>query len=126
MNTITPKQINISRRQQNSTNVHPRKDVSFKGAPVSVINHADDLMEVFRPIVDLYVKIYLSTTTELDTKIKAELFNIINIDVLIDGQKQTISNAIELFVQSFQKSIKENKNYLKEIKIIGLEMHQYE
>ena len=47
MNTITPKQINISRRQQNSTNVHPRKDVSFKGAPVSVIKHADDLMEVF-------------------------------------------------------------------------------
>ena len=47
MNTITPKQINISRRQQNSTNVHPRKEVSFKGAPVSVIKHADDLMEVF-------------------------------------------------------------------------------
>lgn len=89
-------------------------------------NLADDLMEVFRPIVDLYVKIYLTDKTELNTSIKANLFNIINIDVLIENQKQPLSYAIEMFIQSFQKSIKENKNLLKEIEIIGLEIHQYE
>ena len=46
--------------------------------------------------------------------------------MLIDGQKNPVSYAIEQHVQSFQKSIKENKNLLKTIKIIGLEKHQYE
>lgn len=89
-------------------------------------NLADDLIEIFRPLVDLYVKIHLSDEKELTTNIKGELFNIINIDVMVDNQVQTLSYAIELFVQSFQRSLKENKNCLKEIKIIGLEMHQYE
>lgn len=89
-------------------------------------NLADDLIEVFRPVVDLYVKIYLSDEKEINTNIKGQLFNIININVMVDGQIQSLSYAIELFVQSFQKSLKENKNCLKEINIIGLEMHQYE
>lgn len=89
-------------------------------------NLADDLMEVFRPIVDLYAKIYLTDITELNSNIKAEILNLINYDVLIDGQKQTVSYAIELFVQSFQKSLKESKDYLKEIEITSLEMHRYE
>lgn len=89
-------------------------------------NLADDLMEVFRPIVDLYVKIYLSDVKELTPKIKAELLNLINYDVLIDGQKQTVSYAIELFVQSFQKSLKESMVCLKEVGITRLEMHNYE
>ena len=98
----------------------------FHSNQYNQFNLADDLIEIFRPIVDLYVKIYLSHEKELSTKIKSELFNIINLDVMIDGQIQPLSYAIELFVQSFQKSLKENKNCLKEIKIIGLEMHQYE
>ena len=89
-------------------------------------NLADDLMEPFRPIVDLFVKIYLSEEVELNTKIKAEIYDIMSIDVQIDGQKNSVSYAIEQYVQSFQKSIKESKNLLKKIKIIGLEKHQYE
>ncbi len=89
-------------------------------------NLADDLMEPFRPIVDLFVKIYLYDESELTSKIKAEIYNIMSVDVLIDGQKNPVSYAIEQYVQSFQKSIKENKNLLKTIKIIGLEKHQYE
>lgn len=89
-------------------------------------NLADDLMEVFRPVVDLYVKIYLSDVKELTPKIKAELLNLINYDVLMDGQKQTVSYAIELYVQSFQKSVKESKSCLKEVEITRLELHKYE
>lgn len=89
-------------------------------------NLADDLIEPFRPLVDLFVKIHLSEKTEIDSKTKALLFGIVNYDVLIDGQKQPLSHAIEMYVQSFQKSLKEGKNLLKEIKIVGLEMHRYE
>jgi len=89
-------------------------------------NLADDLMEVFRPLVDLYVKIYLIEETKMTSIIKSKIFNIINIDVSVDGQKNTLSNAIDLFVESFQKSLSNGKKYLKEIKIIGLDYHQYE
>ena len=80
----------------------------------------------YQKTVDLYVKIFLSDKKELSTNIKGQLFNIINIDVMVDGQIKTLSNDKKLFIKSYQKSLKENKNYLKEIKIIGLEMHQYE
>ena len=89
-------------------------------------NLADDLMEIFRPIVDLFVKFNLEKENELDSQSKAEIFSIINIDVIIDNQKQTVANAIDMFVESFVKSLKENKNMLKEVSLCGLEYHTYE
>lgn len=88
-------------------------------------NLADDIIEVFRPVVDLYVfKNY--SGQELSSKEKAKLLNLINYNVLIDNQKQTLSYAIEIFVQSFQKSLKQEEVCLKEIVVENLEMHQYE
>jgi len=89
-------------------------------------NLADDLMEVFRPIVDLYVKIYLIDEKDLNTDTKYKLFNLLRYDVVIDEQKQTLSHAIEMYVQSFVKSLREKKNLLKNVIITGLEIHQYE
>ena len=89
-------------------------------------NLADDLMEVFRPLVDLYVKIHLTEEKELTSQIKGQLYGIINIEINVGGQKQTVGRAIDLFVQSFVKSLKENKDNLKEITLTGLEVHRYE
>lgn len=88
-------------------------------------NLADDLIEIFRPIVDYYVsKVFVGQ--KLNTNEKANLLNLVNYNVIIDGQKQTLSYAIELFVQSFQKSLREQKNCLKEVWIVELEYHSYE
>ena len=87
---------------------------------------ADDLIEVFRPIVDLFVKAKLEDEVEFSSKVKASLLSIINIDMLIDGQKQTLSNAIEILVESYVKSLKENKNLIKSVYICGLNEHKYE
>ena len=89
-------------------------------------NLADDLMEVFRPLVDLYVKLRLSHCKQLTTKIKMELFNLVNYDVQVGSNKQTLSNAIDILVESFVRSIKSGKNELKSINIVGLSMHSYE
>lgn len=89
-------------------------------------NLADDLIEPFRPIVDIYVKIFLSNETELTPKIKSQIFDLINFDIEINGQKQTISNGIDMFVESFVRSLRENKVLLYDIKIIRLERHKYE
>ncbi len=89
-------------------------------------NLADDLMEVFRPIVDLYVKIYLSDKKELTPEIKREIFGIVNYEMEIDGQKHSLDYVIEIYVQSFLKSLKTKTNCLKDVQICGLEIHKYE
>lgn len=89
-------------------------------------NLADDLIEIFRPIVDLFVKFNLEQENKLDSQAKAKIFSIINIDVKIDNQKQTVANAIDMFVESFVKSLKENKNLLKVVSLCGLNYHTYE
>ena len=68
----------------------------------------------------------LSNEESLTTKIKCQLYNLINIDVKIDGQKQPVSYAIDLLVQMYVKCLRENKNVLKQIEIIGLQTHSYE
>lgn len=89
-------------------------------------NLADDLIEPFRPVVDLFVKVYLTNETELTPKIKSQIFDLINYDVEVAGQKQTLANSIDMFVESFVRSLKENKVMLYEINIIRLERHKYE
>lgn len=89
-------------------------------------NLVDDLLEIFRPLVDLFVKSELENETELDTQNKASLFSILNIDVLIDNQKQTVANAVDMIVESYVKSLKENKNVVKEVSLCGLNYHEYE
>ena len=92
----------------------------------NAFNLADDLMEVLRPLVDLFVKINFSKTNKISSEEKGLIYNIINIDVEIDNQKQSVSNAIDMFVESLAKSLKDKKVELKEIKIIGLDSHRYE
>ena len=92
----------------------------------NAFNLADDLMEVFRPLVDLFVKTNLSQINKFSSVEKGLIYNIINIDVEIDRQKHSISNAIDMFVESLAKSLKDKKVELKEIKIIGLDSHRYE
>lgn len=98
----------------------------FHSNGLNQFNLADDLIEIFRPVVDYYVKQNLSNEESLTTKIKGQLYNLINIDVKIDGQKQPVSYAIDLLVQMYVKCLRENKNVLKQIEIIGLQTHSYE
>lgn len=89
-------------------------------------NLADDLIEVFRPLVDLFVKFKLSEEAEMTSQTKSEIFSILNIDVLVDNQRQTVNNAVDILVESYAKSLKENKNLIKEVSLCGLNYHLYE
>ncbi len=89
-------------------------------------NLADDLIEVFRPLVDLFVKIELKDAKDIGAKTKFRLCDLINYEVLIDNQKQTLNNAIDMFVESFAKSVNQKNNCLKTIQVFGLNRHKYE
>lgn len=65
-------------------------------------NLADDLIEPFRPLVDLYVFTNLATTNEpiLTSTMRAHLLNLLSYEVLIEGTYHTAQHAIHLVVES--------------------------
>ena len=89
-------------------------------------NLADDFIECFRPVVDLYVlnKINLRNKCLIPEE-KQKLYNVINCLVLIDGKKFNIQGAIEYMVKSFSTSINQKENYIKLPYLIAIEEYRY-
>lgn len=90
-------------------------------------NLADDFIEPFRPIVDLWVKNNIKEDTNFDKNIRAELVNLLNVDVKIQGKLQSVANAINVMIASYTTAINQ-KDYKKlELpEIIPIQVHSYE
>ena len=89
-------------------------------------NLADDFIEAFRPLIDLWVVQNISSKDEFDSKIRQSLVDLLNYDVIIDGKRHCTLNAINVMVSSFTTSIQE-KDYQKLLVpiIVTLERHTY-
>ena len=88
-------------------------------------NLVDDIMEPFRPIIDLYVAKNAEEDSELSPEIKRELTNLVNYDIIIAEKKYTISYAIELTVKSFSSLLMDKRKDLLLPELIQLEKHKY-
>lgn len=88
-------------------------------------NLADDLIEPYRPVVDLLVN-GLSRQEELTPTVKRNLFSLFNRDVDINGQKFSLSYAVELMVQSLRSSFEKETADLTLPKLMPLQAHRYE
>jgi CRISP-associated protein Cas1 len=67
---------------------------------------ADDLMEPYRPFVDLVVRQIINETSNVDTltnELKVKLLNVASHDVLIDGQTSPLLNAVQRSANSLAK-----------------------
>lgn len=84
----------------------------------NVFNLADDIIEVFRPIVDYYVYMILSKilkdeVLELNKEIKKDLIDIVNNKVIYKEKKYSILNLIPFYINDVIKFIDSNgKNEL--------------
>ncbi len=89
-------------------------------------NLADDFIEPFRPIVDLWTRQNINLKDEFRTKIRNELVDLLNYDVIIDGKRNCVLNAINIMLSSFTTSI-QSKDYEKLLVpiIVPLERHTY-
>lgn len=79
----------------------------------NIFNLADDLIEVFRPMVDYYVYLILSKmlkneTYELTKELKMQLINIVNNKVLYCDKKYSILNVIPQYISDVIKFIDED------------------
>lgn len=71
---------------------------------------ADDLMEVFRPMCDLYVKLIFESKykndVNLHVEIKRELVSLLSLEcIAINQGVSTLSDAVELFVREYKKTM---------------------
>lgn len=89
-------------------------------------NLADDLIEPFRPIIDLLVFSCTDADTDLTPQVKHMLFNVLNLDILSGTQHHSVSYAIERIIQSLVRSLKEEKSALVLPVLLDLKQHIYE
>lgn len=101
----------------------------FHCSELNSYNLADDLIEVFRPIVDLYVsrKFDISEVdSALTPEIKRDIYGIINYDMLIKGEKHILSNCIDKVVASYSSALQGNRDELEFPVLMELQVHRYE
>ncbi len=90
-------------------------------------NLADDFMEPFRPIVDLWVYKNIKDNDELTKQNRAELINLMNYECIIAGKNHSLLNAIDKMVASYTTACgKKDYKVLKLPTIKNLEYHYYE
>lgn len=93
---------------------------------LNAFNLADDMMEPFRPLVDIVVSMSCTSDTDLTPQLKHNLFNCLNLDILSGGQHHSVSYAMERMVQSLSRSCSKGCNELMPPKLCEPKQHQYE
>jgi len=89
-------------------------------------NLADDFIEPFRPLVDLWVIQNVINEEEFSVTHRANLVDLLNYDVIVSRKRQSSLNAINVMISSFTTSI-QKKDYQKILvpQIVPLERHIY-
>ena len=100
----------------------------FHASEQNAFNLADDLIEPFRPIVDLFVSTLVNPSEEeLKPKDKAALVSLLNVDVEMPRGVMSVLSAIEHSVESLARIYDGGNETLLELPtLIGLEQHRLE
>ncbi|MEQ6389167.1 type II CRISPR-associated endonuclease Cas1 [Bacillaceae bacterium S4-13-58] len=84
--------------------LHPAYGIGHRNQ-FNAFNLADDCTEIFRPIIDLWVKMAVTEEDYLSIEMKQNLIRRLSAKIMIGNQRQTVLNAIDLFIQSFIKAM---------------------
>ena len=98
----------------------------FHKSTLNNFNLADDIIEAYRPLIDLFVKYNVEDDEELTPRRKAQIVNLSNADVIIDNKLFACAKAIDNTVQSLTGFISGKRSELLLPQIIDLEQHKYE
>jgi CRISPR-associated protein Cas1 len=99
----------------------------FHASEQNAFNLADDLIEPFRPLVDLHVaKNPAFTEGDLSPQAKAELVALLNVDVGMPQGKMSALSAIEYAVESLARLFEQGNSELELPGLIGLQAHRLE
>lgn len=80
---------------------------------LNAFNLADDLIEAFRPIIDLYVRRNIKKDTELTSAIKIELLKLLDEIVIYEGSRVQVSYCMKQIVANYQSICLKKSEELK-------------
>ena len=99
----------------------------FHASEQNAFNLADDLIEPFRPLVDLHVAKHPAMTEgDLSSQDKAALVALLNVDVGMPQGKMSALSAIEYAVESLTRLFEQGDSELELPTLIGLQAHRLE
>ena len=99
----------------------------FHASEQNAFNLADDLIEPFRPLVDLHVAKNTATIEgDLAPQDKAALVALLNVDVGMPQGKMSALSAIEYAVESLARLFEQGDSELELPTLIGLHAHRLE
>lgn len=106
--------------------LHPTVGL-FHDSEQNAFNLADDLIEPFRPLVDLHVTKHAALTEgELIPADKQTLVALLNVDVGMPQGRMSVLSAIEYAVESLVRVYEEDAKELDLPALIGLQAHRLE
>jgi CRISPR-associated endonuclease Cas1, NMENI subtype len=106
--------------------LHPTVGI-FHNSEQNAFNLADDLIEPFRPLVDLHVmQNPASTEGDLIPADKQALVALLNMDVGMPQGRMSVLSAIEYAVESLVRIYEEDAKELDLPTLIGLQQHRLE
>lgn len=92
---------------------------------LNAYNLADDFIEPFRAVVDLYTA-QRENLTALNPADKRALYNLLNVDMELQNKKFTLAYVAEKMVQSFTSCCQNKSKELLLPSLIKLRQHTYE
>lgn len=99
----------------------------FHSSEQNAFNLADDLIEPFRPVVDLHVAKHHSVAEdELSPQDKTALVALLNVDVAMPQGRMSVLSAIEFAVESLARLYEQGNGDLDLPRLIGLNAHVLE
>lgn len=94
---------------------------------LNAFNLADDLIEPYRPLVDLYVFDQAHSIKELNATTKRALIQLLHHQIRLDGKIFSVLAAIDRTIQSFQAAlIEQDICVLRLPELLPLKEHSYE
>ncbi len=90
---------------------YPAIGIHHEG-PFNSFNLADDLIEVWRAMVDLVAHDIVSSQTNLSREQRKQLTLVLHNACMINEEKNTISHGINIMIQSFKTAVEENNSDL--------------
>ena len=98
----------------------------FHRGELNQFNLADDLMEPFRPLVDLFAASCKDEEDTLTTRQKQQLFNLTNYMVLQDTRRHRMITAIGRMAESYSRVLQGEGTSLSLPELLALESYRYE
>lgn len=98
----------------------------FHHSEVNQFNLADDLMEPYRPLVDLFTASRIPDGTQMTPPVKQQLFNLSNYIILQNGKKYKAISAVGRMTDSFIRILHKQGRELELPELLPLQEYHYE